>query len=46
MDKIALLCAGVLDVSLTLGYLLSGQWYKALYWFGATLIAVAVALGR
>ena len=42
MDKIAILASGLLDAALTLGYLASGQGWKALYWFAATLIAVAV----
>ena len=44
MDKLVLYVAGTMDMCFFVGYLLSGQWFKALYWFGGTVIVVAVAL--
>jgi hypothetical protein len=44
MDKIVLYVAGTMDLCFLVGYLLSGQSIKALYWFGATVIVVATAL--
>jgi hypothetical protein len=44
MDKIVLYVAGTMDTCFLVGYLLSGQFVKALYWFGATVIVVATAL--
>ena len=44
MDKLVLYVAGTMDMCFLLGYLLSGQLMKALYWFGATVIVVATAL--
>ena len=44
MDTFAILATSALDTALTIGYLASGQWWKAIYWFGATLIALAVAM--
>jgi hypothetical protein len=46
MDKIVLYVAGNMDMCFVVGYLLSGQPAKALYWFGATVIVVAAALMR
>lgn len=44
MDKLVLYVAGTMDLCFLVGYLLSGQTMKALYWFGATVIVVATAL--
>ena len=44
MDKVVLYVGGVMDTCFILGYLLSGQWVKALYWLGATVIVVSTAL--
>jgi NADH:ubiquinone oxidoreductase subunit 6 (subunit J) len=46
MDKIVLYVAGTMDLGFAVGYLLSGQPVKSLYWFGATVIVVAAALMR
>jgi len=43
MDKIVLYVAGTMDALFVLGYVITGQWLKALYWFGATVIVIAVA---
>ena len=44
MDKLVLYVAGTMDLCFLIGYLLTRQWAKAAYWFGATVIAVANAL--
>ena len=44
MDKIVLYVAGGMDTCFIVGYLLTGQWVKALYWFGATVAVAATAL--
>ena len=46
MDKIVLYVAGTMDLCFLVGYIVTGQPAKAMYWFGATVIAVATALMR
>ena len=46
MDKVVLYVAGTMDLCFLVGYLVSGQTAKALYWFGATVIAVATPASR
>lgn len=43
MDKVVLTLAGGMDQLFVIGYLIQGQPMKALYWLGATLIAIATA---
>jgi hypothetical protein len=44
MDKAVLFVAGIMDTCFCVGYLLSGQLAKALYWLGLTVIVVATTL--
>ena len=46
MDKIVLYVAGTMDLGFLVGYIVTGQPAKAMYWFGATVIAVSTALMR
>ena len=46
MDKIVLYGAGTMDLGFLVGYIVTGQPAKAMYWLGATVIAVSTALMR
>ena len=46
MDKVVLYVAGTMDLCFLLGYIVTGQPAKAMYWLGATVIAVSTALMR
>ena len=44
MDKAVLYVAGTMDLCFLVGYIVSGQPAKAMYWLAATVIAVSTAL--